>query len=59
MAVQKSKLTRSRTNKRRAHDSLSATVLSKDKTTGEVQRRHHVTTDGFFKGKMVLDLAEE
>lgn len=59
MAVQKSKVTRSRRNKRRAHDSLSATVLSKDKTTGEVHRRHHVTTDGFYKGKKVLDLAEE
>ena len=59
MAVQKSKVTRSRRNKRRAPDSLSATVLSKDKTTGEVHRRHHVTTDGFYKGKKVLDLAEE
>ncbi len=59
MAVQKSKVTRSRRNKRRAHDSLSATALSNDKSTGEVHRRHHVTADGFYRGKKVLDLGEE
>jgi large subunit ribosomal protein L32 len=59
MAVQKSKVTRSRRNKRRGHDSLPATELSSDKTTGEVHRRHHVTPDGFYKGKKVLDISEE
>ena len=59
MAVQKSKVTRSRRNKRRAHDSLPAIELSGDKTTGEVHRRHHVTPDGFYKGKKVLDISEE
>ena len=59
MAVQKSKVTRSRRNKRRAHDSLPAIELSSDKTTGEVHRRHHVTADGFYKGKKVLDISEE
>ncbi|MEE3238802.1 MAG: 50S ribosomal protein L32 [Pseudomonadota bacterium] len=59
MAVQKSKVTRSRRNKRRAHDSLSPVELSSDKTTGEVHRRHHVTPDGFYKGKKVLDISEE
>ena len=59
MAVQKSKVTRSRRNKRRGHDSLPAIELSSDKTTGEVHRRHHVTADGFYKGKKVLDISEE
>ncbi len=59
MAVQKSKVTRSRRNMRRSHDSLSSPTLSVDKTTGETHRRHHVTADGFYKGKKVLDLGDE
>lgn len=59
MAVQKSKVTRSRRNKRRTHDSLSGPTLSTDQTTGETHRRHHVTADGFYKGKKVLDLAND
>mgnify|MGYP001457442548 CR=1 FL=1 len=59
MAVQKSKVTRSKRNKRRTHDSLSGPTLSTDKTTGEVHRRHHVTADGFYKGNKVLDLSDE
>ena len=59
MAVQESKVTRSRRNQRRTHDSLSGPTLSTDKTTGEVHRRHHMTADGFYKGKKVLDLGDE
>ena len=59
MAVQKSKVSRSKRNMRRAHDSLSGPTLSTDKTSGEVHRRHHVTADGFYKGKKVLDLGDE
>jgi large subunit ribosomal protein L32 len=59
MAVQKSKVTRSRRNKRRTHDSLSGPTLSTDSATGEVHRRHHVTADGFYKGKKVVEVSEE
>lgn len=59
MAVQQNKVTRSKRNKRRTHDSLSGPTLSTDKTTGEVHRRHHITADGFYKGKKVLDLGDE
>jgi len=59
MAVQKSKVTRSRRGQRRSHDSLPLPTLSIDKTTGEVHRRHHMTADGFYKGKKVLDLGED
>ena len=55
MAVQKSKVTRSRRGQRRSHDALRGPTLSTDKTTGEVHRRHHVTADGFYKGEKVLD----
>ena len=56
MAVQKSKVTRSRRNKRRTHDSLPDRALSVDNATGEVHRRHHVTSDGFYKGKKVVEV---
>ncbi len=59
MAVQKSKVTRSRRGKRRTHDSLTGPTLATDQTTGEIHRRHHVTADGFYKGKKVLDLGED
>lgn len=55
MAVQKSKVTRSRRGMRRSHDSLSGPTLSVDPTSGEKHRRHHVTADGFYRGKKVVD----
>jgi large subunit ribosomal protein L32 len=58
MAVQKSKVTRSRRGQRRSHDALIGPTLSTDQTTGEIHRRHHVTADGFYKGKKVLDIGE-
>jgi large subunit ribosomal protein L32 len=53
MAVQKSKVTRSRRGMRRSHDSLSTPTLSVDATSGETHRRHHVSADGFYKGQKV------
>ncbi|MDX1347618.1 MAG: 50S ribosomal protein L32 [Thiomicrorhabdus chilensis] len=54
MAVQKSRKTPSRRGMRRSHDALSAPTLTVDETTGEVHRRHHVTADGYYKGKKVV-----
>lgn len=59
MAVQKSKVTRSRRGQRRSHDALPGPTLSTDKATGEVHKRHHVTADGFYKGDKVLNLGED
>ena len=60
MAVQKSKVTRARRGKRRSHDSIGSPTLAEDPTTGETHRRHHITEDGFYRGKKVLldDLSE-
>ena len=55
MAVAKSKKSRSRRGMRRAHDSLSAPALSVDPTSGETHRRHHVTADGYYRGKKVIE----
>ncbi|MEH6556790.1 MAG: 50S ribosomal protein L32 [Oceanicoccus sp.] len=59
MAVQKSKVTRSRRGQRRSHDSLTAPTLSVDSTSGETHRRHHVTADGFYRGKKVVDIQDD
>ncbi len=54
MAVQKSKKTRSRRNMRRSHDSLTGATLSVDSTTGESHFRHHVSPDGFYRGRQII-----
>ena len=59
MAVQKSRKTPSRRGMRRSHDSLNSPTLSTDPTTGELHRRHHVTADGFYRGKQVVESPEE
>jgi large subunit ribosomal protein L32 len=59
MAVQKSRKTPSRRNMRRSHDSLTGPTLSVDSTTGETHRRHHVGADGYYRGKRVIEVAQE
>ena len=51
MAVQKSKVTRSRRGNRRSHDSLTAATISTEQTSGEKHLRHHVSKEGFYRGK--------
>jgi len=55
MAVGQARMTRSRRGMRRSHDALRASALSTDATSGEVHRRHHVTPDGFYRGKKVVE----
>ena len=56
MAVQKSRKTRSKRGMRRSHDALTAPAqLTVDATSGETLRRHHVTADGVYKGKQVIE----
>ena len=54
MAVQKSRVSPSRKGMRRAHDALSAKQLATDPTSGETHVRHHVTADGYYRGKQVV-----
>ena len=55
MAVQKSRVSPSKRGMRRAHDSLTAKQLSTDPTSGETHLRHHVTADGYYRGKKVIE----
>jgi len=59
MAVQKSKKSTSRRGMRRAHDSLNAATLSIEPNTGETHRRHHVSADGYYRGKQVVENKED
>ena len=54
MAVQKSRVSPSRRGMRRAHDALSAKQLATDPTSGETHLRHHITADGYYRGKQVI-----
>jgi large subunit ribosomal protein L32 len=56
MAVQKNRKTRSKRDMRRAHDALTSSALSVDATTGEKHRRHHVTKEGYYRGRQVVEV---
>lgn len=55
MAVQQNKKSRSRRDMRRSHDALTKPTLSVDAVTGETHLRHHITPDGYYRGKKILD----
>jgi large subunit ribosomal protein L32 len=54
MAVQQNRKTPSKRGMRRSHDALKDRALSIDPTSGETHLRHHVTTDGFYRGRKVV-----
>jgi large subunit ribosomal protein L32 len=59
MAVQKSRVTPSKRGMRRSHDALKKPTLAIDKTSGESHRRHHITADGYYRGRKVLESKSE
>lgn len=59
MAVQKSKKSTSKRGMRRSHDSLTTKTLSVDSNSGETHLRHHVTVDGYYKGRKVIETSDE
>ncbi len=58
MAVQKNRKTRSKRGMRRSHDALTGMAVSTDSTSGEAHLRHHVTADGFYKGRKVVETGD-
>ena len=54
MAVPQARTTPSKRGMRRSHDALTGPTLSVDRTSGETHRRHHITADGYYKGRKVL-----
>ena len=59
MAVQQNRKTPSKRGMRRSHDSLTAETLSTDPTSGETHLRHHVSPDGFYRGKKVINKSDD
>ncbi|MDR9435505.1 50S ribosomal protein L32 [Thiohalophilus sp.] len=58
MAVQQNKKSPSRRGMRRSHDALTGAALSIEPTTGETHLRHHVSPDGYYRGRKVVDKGE-
>lgn len=59
MAVQKNRKSPARRGMRRSHDRLQSPTLSEEASTGETHRRHHVSAEGFYRGRQVIDVAPE
>lgn len=59
MAVQQNRKSRSKRGMRRAHDALRPPTMSTDPTTGETHLRHHVSPDGYYRGKKVVEDRED
>ena len=59
MAVQKSRKTPSRRGMRRSHDSVKQPTVSVEPKTGEMHRRHHISPDGYYRGRKILESPEK
>lgn len=59
MAVQQNKKTPSKRGMRRSHDALTGAALSVEPTTGETHLRHHVSPDGYYRGRKVVNVKGE
>ena len=59
MAVQKSKKSNSRRGMRRSHSALNAPALSIEPESGEVHLRHHISAEGYYRGRRVIQTATE
>lgn len=55
MAVQKSRKTPSKRGMRRSHSALSNPELSVDKGSGETHLRHHISENGYYRGRKLVE----
>ena len=54
MAVPQNRKSPSKRGMHRSHDALSAQPLATEPTTGEVHLRHHISPNGYYRGKKVI-----
>ena len=59
MAVQKNRTTPSKRGMRRSHDSLTTRALSIEPSTGETHLRHHISADGYYRGRKVIETQQD
>ena len=55
MAVPKRRKTRSKRDMRRNNIKKENVSLSTDISTGEVHLRHHITEEGYYRGKKIIE----
>ncbi len=54
MAVQQNKKSPSKRGMHRSHDFLVKPSLAVEPSTGEVHLRHHISPNGYYRGKKVI-----
>jgi large subunit ribosomal protein L32 len=54
MAVQQNKKSPSKRGMHRSHNALNVPGLAVEPTTGETHLRHHISPNGFYRGRQVL-----
>ena len=54
MAVQQNKKSPSKRGMHRSHDFLVAPQLAVEPTTGETHMSHHISPNGFYRGRKIL-----
>ncbi len=54
MAVQQNKKSSSKRGMHRAHNFLVNRAISIEPNTGEIHLRHHISPNGFYRGRKIL-----
>jgi large subunit ribosomal protein L32 len=54
MAVQQNKKSPSKRGMHRSHNALTVPGIAVEPTTGETHLRHHISPNGFYRGRKVL-----
>ena len=54
MAVQQNKKSTARRGNHRSHDNLANPATAVEPKSGEVHLRHHISPDGYYRGKKVI-----
>ncbi len=54
MAVQQNKKSPSKRGMHRSHNALSVPGIAVEPTTGETHLRHHISPNGFYRGRQVI-----
>jgi large subunit ribosomal protein L32 len=59
MAVQQNKKSPSKRGMHRSHNALNVPGIAVEPTTGETHLRHHISPNGFYRGKKVVKTKSE
>jgi large subunit ribosomal protein L32 len=59
MAVQQNKKSPSKRGMHRSHNALTTPGLTTEPSTGEIHLTHHISPNGFYRGRRVLKSKSE